>query len=145
MHVLTSTTKTSKQTPCSCRDRNESVVSFGYTWPVMGPKAHRPSLRPPDRSRNPYKSPPDRSRNPYKSPPDRIRTPYKSPPTIFSLYLSDVAIRADYTWASPSHHLFADFHRSSPLGRIQHHTKRQRCLPVSYSAPREMAEFVSSS
>ena len=44
-----------------------------------------------------------------------------------SLYLSGVAIRADYTWASPSHLLFADFHRSSPLGRIQHHTKRQRC------------------
>ena len=57
MHVLTATTKTSKQTPCSCRDRNESVVSFGYTWPVMGSNAHRPSLRPPDRSRNPYKSP----------------------------------------------------------------------------------------
>ena len=69
MHVLTTTTKTSKQTPCSCRDRNESVVSFGYTWPVKRSKAHRPSLRPPYRSRNPYKSPPDRIRNPYKSPP----------------------------------------------------------------------------
>ena len=110
MHVLTATTKTSKQTPGSCRDRNESVVSFGYTWPVMGSKAQRPSLRPPDRSRNPYKSPPDRSRNPYKSPPDRSRNPYKSPLTIFFSFTS---LMSPFVLTTPGH---LEHH-------IEHHTR----------------------
>ena len=140
MHVLTATTKTSKQTPCSCRDRNESVVSFGYTWPGMGSKAHRPSLRPPDRSRNPYKSPPDRSRNPYKSPPDRIRTPYKSPPTIFFSFTS---LMSPFVLTTPGHlplifssqtstgvRLSVVFNTTqngsdASLCRIQHHTRWQ--------------------
>ena len=86
----------------SCRDRKWVHLSFGYTWPGRGTKAHRPNMSPPDRNRNPEQKPTD-------------LFPLRSPFVLTTL-------------GHPSPHLFPLFHRNVPLGRIQHHT-RQQCLP----------------
>ena len=87
---------------------NESIVSFAYIWPGMGGKAHRPNLSPHDRSRNLY----------------------KSPRAFFFFFV--ISLMSPFlltTPGHPSHHLFAYFHLSLHLGRIQHH-KRRQWLPL---------------
>ena len=103
----TTTTKTIKR-QVLVHAQNEWVVFFGYIWPGMGAKAHRSNMSPPDRNRHPYKRPPTNSFCSHS-------------------FISAMSPFLLTTPGHPSHHLFTCFHRSLPVGRIQHHT-RQQCL-----------------
>ena len=104
---------------------NEPVVSLGYIWPGLGAKAHRPAI----------------------SPQDRGRKSVHKPTYYANLYYYYYSLLCRHSCL---------LHLGIPLIISSHTSTRvcisvvfnttqdgRDCLSVSYSAPHEMAEFVS--